>query len=123
METKLLPCPFCGDKMTKLDGFIVHTIASLKKEKGKCPILTVSAYPEDWNRRASTDSIGADQNIRKELDTLTDVLNRLTAGQAKMPTLDECQKEVQSRIWTGDFIGTSTNITEVVYNFIRRHIL
>jgi hypothetical protein len=42
--------------------------------------------------------------------------------QAKMPTLEECQKEVQSHIWAGGFVGTSTNITEVVYKFICRHI-
>jgi len=43
-------------------------------------------------------------------------------GSPKLPTLEECQKEVQSRIWAGGFVGTSTNITEVVYKFICRHI-
>lgn len=48
--------------------------------------------------------------------------NSLQHTQAKMPTLDECHKEVQSRIWASGFVGTSINITEVVYNFICRHI-
>ena len=43
-------------------------------------------------------------------------------AQAKIPTLQECQKEVQSRIWAGGFVGTSTNIIEVVYNFICRQL-
>ena len=40
----------------------------------------------------------------------------------KLPTLAECQTEVQSRVWGGGFVGTSSNITEIVYNFISRQL-
>jgi hypothetical protein len=40
----------------------------------------------------------------------------------KLPTLAECQTEVQSQIWGGGFKGTSSNITEIVYNFISRQL-
>ncbi len=40
------------------------------------------------------------------------------SAMLKLPTLDECHKEVQSRVWAGGFVGTSSNITEIVYNFI-----
>ena len=62
-----------------------------------------------WNEQAAD---------TKEQNTSTNS----KSTQAKMPTLEECQKEVQSRIWAGGFVGTSTNITETVYNFICRHI-
>ena len=56
------------------------------------------------------------------LDIIDEIDNSTQHTQSKMPTLEECQKEVQSRIWAGGFVGTSTNITEVVYKFICRHI-
>jgi hypothetical protein len=40
----------------------------------------------------------------------------------KLPTLAECQTEIQSQIWGGGFKGTSSNITEIVYNFICRQL-
>ena len=40
----------------------------------------------------------------------------------KLPTLAECQNEVQSCVWGGGFKGTSSNITEIVYNFISRQL-
>lgn len=42
--------------------------------------------------------------------------------KTKMPTLKECQEEIQSRIRAGDLVSTPANITEVVYKFICRHI-
>ena len=41
----------------------------------------------------------------------------------KLPTLEECHAKVQSHIWGGDrIVGTSSNITEVVYKFICRQL-
>ena len=40
----------------------------------------------------------------------------------KLPTLEEVQKEVQSIVWGGGFLGTSSNITEIVYKFICRKL-
>ena len=43
-------------------------------------------------------------------------------GSPKLPTLEECQKVVQSHIRSDIFVGTSVNVTECVYNFISRQL-
>lgn len=37
-----------------------------------------------------------------------------------LPTLEECEKEVQRCLWQGSTKGTSFNITKCVYDFICR---
>ena len=39
-------------------------------------------------------------------------------AKAKMPTLEECQAEIQAKIWRGGFTCISFTVTEAVYGFI-----
>jgi hypothetical protein len=43
-------------------------------------------------------------------------------AKEKMPTLEECQAEIQSQMWRGALACSSFTITEAVYNFIVRKL-
>lgn len=56
-------------------------------------------------------------HLRAAWDAAEEKFTSTNIGSPKLPTLDECQREVQSQLWTGAF-KSSMSVTEIVYNFI-----
>jgi hypothetical protein len=85
-------------------------------------------YLDDGQFSLSADYPRAYELIKKaaerleELETGNTSTNTGMLATPKLPTLEECNREVQSRIWAGGFASTSVNITECVYIFISRQL-
>ena len=57
-------------------------------------------------------------SAQKELEEV----KSYNTGIPKLPSLEECHREVQSHVWGGKFVAKSSNITEIVYEFIVRQL-